>query len=98
LGGISRYPPPRRYAPVRDSWWTSFYGPNRRIVLTKLFMRLLTLLYSISLDVYACDVVTKKRKFSNISPIITVFDIIPPGSHNPAGIPGLEIPQSRIRD
>ena len=27
---------------------------------------------------------------------ITVFDIIPPGSHNPAGIPGLEIPQSRI--
>jgi len=27
--------------------------------------------------------------------IITVFDIMPPGSHNPAGIPGLEIPESR---
>jgi len=50
---------------------------------------------SISLDTYACE----SHKFSNISPlysIITVFDIIPPGSHNPAGIPGLEIPQSRI--
>jgi len=28
--------------------------------------------------------------------IITVFDIILPGSRNPAGIPGLEIPQFQI--
>ena len=42
-----------------------------------------------------CD---QKRKFSNIGPlysIISVFDIIE-GSHNSAGIPGLDIPQSRI--
>ena len=58
------------------------------VVLNILFMRLLTLLYSISLDAYACD--CESRKFSNISQlysIITVFDIIPPGSHNLAGIP-----------
>jgi len=51
------------------------------IVLNILFMRLLTLLYSISLDAYACE----SRKFSNISPlysIITVFDIIPTGSRD----------------
>jgi len=34
------------------------------VVLNKLFMRLLTLPYCISLDAQACD----KRKFSNVSP------------------------------
>jgi len=61
-------------------------------------MCLLTLLYNINLDAQACDAVTKKANLA-IGPfysIITVFDIIPLGSHNPAGIPGLEIPQSRI--
>jgi len=40
---------------------------SRAIVLNKLFMRHLMLLYSISLDVWSCDAV-KKRKFSNIGP------------------------------
>ena len=67
-------------------------------MLNKLFLRLIMLLYGISLDAQSCDT-DKKRKFSN-RPIFLLnnngFNIIPPGSHNPAGIPVLEIPQSRI--
>ena len=69
------------------------YGHNHAKYI--LLMRLLTLLYSISTDAYACE----SPKFSFIKRIIlnnNGFDIILPGSHNPDGIPGLEIPQSRI--
>ena len=65
------------------------------IVLNKPFMCLRTFLYTIGL--WGCDSVTKD---ANLAIILNNngFDIIPLGSHNPAGIPGSEIFQSWSRD